>query len=362
MNSIENDDKTESIKVFKKIYVKFKESGVKGKAIDDDVVDEVLYLANGSDKRIIDVYFDILRDPGLDIDCRLIAFYVLCTKFRRNKDHQKFKQLIQECYFLSNEAIYNIQKAYALITCPENKNQFVEAFNMWEHIDEHYKMMPAFIQIYTETVALCFENEIFKIESKPELNILQQAIELIKIAIANRDYAKFYATLGRLQHCNKQYDTAISNINKAIDKEDSDRIDYAIRISEYGLAIAKIEMSMYTEKKVKELHDFKLGVNELKSEITKSKYDNITFLGFFSAIISFLLGNVQVLNSNSTISIHDRYQLLIALPGVIIITFASLNFVTLTKETIKKSILSSFIMLAIGFLLIYISITIKTLL
>lgn len=348
------NDNDVKLRELEKIYTEITMAKKIGEATDDDAIKKVLILADNATKSDELYYLKITKNKSYSIGIRIIGFYVLCTKYRRDKENSKFNNLIHDNYSVfNNEEIYKIQKAYSLITCNTNKNQFLEAFNMWENIDDRYRRMPAFIQIYTETVALCFENDFFDIKSISHKEILQEAIELINIGIKRRDYAKFYATLGRLQHCNNDYEIAIANINKAIDKETPDRKDYSIRIGEYQLIITKIEMSVFTEKKLKELETYKTGLDEMKNELSKSKYDNLSFLGFFSAIVSLIIGTVQ---TTMTSGLVEKYQLLMALAGVLIISFGSLNLLMMTTETLKKAITTAGAMVAFGLLLIVLSI------
>lgn len=342
-----NGDKELLVNDLEKIYAELVEFKKVGEAVDDTAVKSVLALA---DIDLVDDLTTILNDNDLSKEIRVIAFYTLCTRYRRMKEFTKFNNLLSDNYrIFKDEEIYKIQKAYSLITFFNNKSQLLEAFDSWEYIDENYKKMPAFIQIYTDTVAICFENNLFDITKQKDHEILLNAINLIGVAIKNRDYAKFYATLGRLQNCNREYDKAILNIYKAIDKETPERSDYAIRISEYQLIITKIEISNYTDNKMQELAKYKESMREMKDEFTKSKYDNLSFLGFFSAVISLIIASIQTLSSSSLV---EKYQILMALSGVIIVSFGSLNLIMLKKGAIKTALL----MFVFGMLLIAISI------
>jgi tetratricopeptide (TPR) repeat protein len=346
-----NGNKELLVRDLEKIHTELVEFRKVGEAVNDTAVNRVLALA---DVDLVDDLTNILNDHDLSKEVRIIAFYSLCTRYRRMKEFTKFNHLLSDHYrIFKDEEIYKIQKAYSLITYFNNKSQLLEAFNSWEYIDENYKKMPAFIQIYTDTVALCFENNLFDITKQKDHEILVDAINLISIAIKNRDYAKFYATLGRLQNCNREYDKAIMNIYKAIDKETPERSDYAIRISEYQLIITKIEISNFTENKLQELEKYKEGIREMKDEFSKSKYDNLSFLGFFSAVISLVIASIQTLSSTSLV---EKYQILMALAGVIIISFGSLNLIMLKKGALKYSFITALSMFVFGMLLIVISI------
>lgn len=227
--------------------------------------------------------------------------------------------------------------------------------------------MPAFIQIYTDTIALCAENNVKITNSKEEMDmLLRDAAAKLKIAIEIRDYPKFWATLGRIEGCLQMYSKAVASMNEAITKENSARQDYAIRISEYQLTIMKIDNAkqnirmhemldamntnmLTVDAQMKEIDVQKKKIEELKEEISKLKYDNLTFLGFFSSIIALIIGSINTMLSQT--GINEKYQLLIAITGALILSFGSLNLI-IGGAIYKKNAL---IMFGIGFFLIVFS-------
>lgn len=326
--------------------------------INDDIIEDMLAISNTliKEKEIETNLISILEDTSESnpFEARLIAFYTLCSKYRRKKDFDEFENLINSYrQNFKDTEIYKIQEAYNFISDVNNKVKISYAFDCWDNIDSNYKKMPAFIQIYTDTVAICFEQEIFNTNNIDHNNILDDSINLIKKAIKLRNYPKFYATLARLELQQHKYTEANNNIFKAISLEDSTRSDYSIRIAEYHSIASKIEMSIFTQDKFKELESFNIEIQELKNELSNAKYDNLSFLGFFSAVLSLIIGSIQTLSSTT---ITEKYQVLLALAGVIIISFGSLNLLMIKKNNIKESIIQTSFMLGLGLILFCISI------
>ncbi|MEY8461855.1 hypothetical protein [Streptococcus merionis] len=265
-------------------------------------------------------------------DARLSAFYILCTRYRRIKDFSKFRALI-ELYRaeFQSDPIFKILEAYYLIQ-PLGKN-YKMALNSWKELNEtapNYLKKPAFTQIYAETICLCKEEGII-IPDK----VIYDAIEMMETANKIRKYPKFFATLGRLKENLEipDLDGAIEDYEIAIDLEINTRTDYAIRISEYQASINKLKIDKSLKRTRIEI-DQKIA--ELRKEASKSKYNILSFLGFFSAILALIISTTQTMTSEIIFS--EKLQLLLVMSGIIIITFGSLNLIFDLPNSTRKAI------------------------
>ncbi len=348
IKAIKNKSEVERRKDFLNVFDQFE----KAKSVFDgfDDVHPVEYvLALADDDELTNMLESFLKNENEDMSVRLISFFALCTKQRRKKDYSKMETLLNDYKgIFENQNIYKIQSLYFLSTCRnDDARELRRAFRGWAYIDKNYAFMPAFIQIYAETVALCFEHKSdLKIAySEKETNsILDEAIDRIETAISIRNYPKFHATKARLLYQKEEYADAVEQINEAIDMEDSERKDYAIRINEYEILKAKAEINMATKAKLDELE-------AIKEEVARSKYDNLSFLGFFSAILALIIGTVSI-SSSDVLTFTHLMQLLICLGGIISISFGTLCIMIEPRSFIRKTLL----MIGIGMALIIISI------
>ena len=263
-----------------------------------------------------------------NIKARVNAFYSLCTKHRRQKDYNKFKTLLNDDWCkdeIGKEEIFKIMQAYYRIQETAYDFKPKDALKKWKNeIDPIYKRLPAFTQIYTETIALQCE-----MTNEEDTKLLDEAKELIDKAIKMREYPKFYSTRGRIFACKGDFDEGIIDVRKAITIEDSSRKDYVARLNEYQSLISRFQR----QKDEKELRE---QAEAIKMELDKSKMDYIGILGFFSGIMALIIGTINAAGKNR--SMIDSIQLLICIAGMIIISFGSLNLILVRKEDkVKKS-------------------------
>lgn len=272
----------------------------------------------------------VLESDDYSGGARFIAFYALCIKYRRYKNYTKFKDIIERFYNLfKNEPIYWVQRAVYKKTFETDPEELNEALKLWNNIDERVKNMPAFVQAYADTVVLCFENKVLNIDYSKDEEILLETIESIEKAINKRIYPKFYSTLGRLLAIKGDYNLAIKKVKVAIDKEDSTCKDYSLRINEYELIIAQINIKKSYDQEINKLQQYAKDIQDLKSEIDKSKYDSLSFLGFFTALISFTMGTYQLIGD---LDFVERVQLVLILCGAIILAFSGLRIILKTQR------------------------------
>lgn len=330
-------------------------------AINDDAIEGILTIADtcieeqnenkktqkDEQKRDYKLEADlkhILYDKeNEDIKARVNAFYSLCTKYRRIKDYPDFKSLIEmrEDKICQDE-IFQIMQAYYYIQETSKDLDPKKALRYWKKdIVSKFKRLPAFTQIYTETVVLYCETENVNDEA-----LLTESEVLINDAISMRGYAKFYSTLGRIYGCRGKYDDGISEVRKAIEEEDSKREDYLVRVNEYQAIISRLQRKKDEEALRKEAAD-------IQAQMNRSQKDYIGILGFFSGVMALMIGTIEVAGGNG--SMIDSLQLLMGIAGMIIISFGSLNLLLVRKDEKRNNQYPEWLLLVIGLCLFVLS-------
>lgn len=330
--------KPEFIDFLSGVYDGFQNPKPCGRGYDDTVpINKVLALADtlrDEKKRNLEQeLLDVLESNDSREDsckkhfhARMIACYALCTRYRRNKDFDKFDALIKytESDF-RDEAIWKIQAAYSLSAGHNNdKKSLKKAYGLWKEISvnndfEKIRRMPAFIQIYTEMIAMCLEKGVSLTgNEKKDRTIAENAIELLDIANEVREYPKFYSTKGRLEICIKKYEEAMDDLQRAISIENSSRGDYAIRISEYQIHIARCELMNLAQSQTEELKKY-------AEDVRNNKFEILSTTGFFTSVMALIMGGIDV--STAVKDVPEIYQLFICLVGCLIMAFGSLNLI-----------------------------------
>lgn len=286
---------------------------------------------------------------------QVIAFYILCTHYRREKNYSLFETLIKDNSILSKEPIYKIQSAYYYSCSAPDDSAIQKSLDYWESNLDDYKNIPAFAQIYTETVALAFERSVLVLSPSTEKQLVD-AKKLIVQVINYRDYPKFYSTYARLLNITNdisQMKLAIKEVVKAITKEDSMRDDYSMRIAEYELIKQKIEFNIQSQQQVIETNKLiEQTLNEkeilIKQDLDGTKKELLSMLGFFTAVLALILSQNEL---TKNLVLEDQIILLFTLSGTLILSFGTLTI--LLEDNDKKffeSKLSKYV--ALGFLMI----------
>ncbi|MDO4851668.1 MAG: hypothetical protein Q4A93_07430 [Actinomycetota bacterium] len=174
---------------------------------------------------------------------------------------------------------------------------------------------------------------------------LQRAVDAANAAIAlERNYAKFYCTLGRLQAQQGLYVEAQRNINHAIDLESPERTDYAVRIGGYQAALINVRATE-VEENTQAVHDdirqsvesFSEELDAAREDLANARTSNLEFLGFFAALISFTIGSIGLVQGASA---SDAAGIIVVLAGALLLAFAGFTFIVLRNrnEVMRKAL------------------------
>ena len=240
---------------------------------------------------------------------------------------------------------------------------------------------------YTETVVLAYEKKpelaraldkkgVVVDENDVAINWLEEATVSIKVATTITDYPKFHCTYGRLLALKGEFDEAMAEINMAIDKENNERADYAIRIGQYlnyyQQAVASKQMADMEAAFEEKMQTYNAGLQAYEDQVqnkmlqyetqaaeTMAEYKhaledqekqtivkNMEFLGLFSGIVSFTIGSLTISGAIAEQSIKHAAGLIIVLMGALMGVFAAFGVILHGIE--KKTALRNVVVLVMG--------------
>ena len=207
--------------------------------------------------------------------------------------------------------------------------------------------------ILAETILLAFEKcpDLLDQIAMSTASLLEEALEVIEI-VHRKDpiYAKFYCTHGRLLAVAGKFEDALYNLNIAIDKEDSSKADYPIRVSKYTSYIHQIRAQQQAESNRqfadKQLENAVQILEEqaesartqndeqltlLAKDIEEKNKDSTTksmeFLGLFSGIVSFTIGTISISTEIDKFSAKYIAGLIVVLMGALMAVFAGFGII-----------------------------------
>ncbi|WP_404459782.1 hypothetical protein [Sutcliffiella horikoshii] len=289
---------------------------------------------------------------------RFSAFVTIATSLRRQKNTSKLKMFLsQYIEEFGDNPIY--KHIFAMSRKMDGTKEGVLASIEYSHealnlLKENH---PGVVHSYAEAVATAIEKGYIQ-----DLHEARNAIEALNAVMesdeCSQKYAKFYCTLGRLYAIEKNYELAKEKILLAIDEEDSESKDYAIRIGDYQLQLFDIQVKEQLENSLTELKTqihhaeqtltkqmseseknlaaqkeelaklYESQVEEMKSEVKELKTENLKMLGFFTAILTLTMGSIQVI---STQEFHEASLLILVLMGGLLIVYAGFNLIVSTR-------------------------------
>ena len=288
-----------------------------------------------------------------DKNIKFCAYYTLMIIYRRYENHFQAIRLTNKYEYLFFDIplfVYQKSRNYLyddnILNFDKALQNAQKAINL---IGE--KKYAGFFHNYSEIVAIaCEKNKDFINKYNEKEKIMNEAFEYINKAIQiDPNYAKYYSTLGRLQSCQFNFVDAEKNYIKAIQLENKQNRDYAIRISKYQDLIIKNKLFEIQTELANEYNDLEKKYTTINKEIQNSKINIIEFLSFFSAIIALIITNVQF---SLSLKFVDASALILILCGGLITSFGTIScMINFNKTNIFKAILFSII----GIILIIIS-------
>lgn len=293
-------------------------------------------------------YDSIINDSSISLKTRYNFFFLICTIYRKEKSYAKYEYILNEykSIFQRFESFKHLEVLIKLEKI-DSKVKVDETLSLIDDLLNVSPENPGYLHNYSFCVANAFYESIFnKNDNREEL---KEAIANVKKAIRlDKNHAKFYATLGRLQILDEKFNKGRSSINDAIKLESSQGKNYSIIISEYQsyLAIGKIYEFMVDNNHT--YKEFKIELDETKKELRNINTKNLEFLGFFTALISFTIGSISIADGQS---FHEAARLILTLCGGLLIVFSGFGFIIGNSEKLKSQILVGLM----GLLVIYFS-------
>lgn len=317
------------------------------------------------EKQIVNLVMDTERrdfEPALtqlltdeDEAVAFAAFCALSEAHRRNKNYSAQQKLIEKYghRFESHAFLNHIKLLCEVVDFDYRKHE--ETLTLARKNAENMPRNAGAWHMFADLVATAYEDAEFALADPPAAHWLQEGLEAVNHAlILDELYAKFYCTKGRLLAQQGDFDAAAAFIREAVDLEDSNKSDYAIRINGYLNYLRQIQtkkqylhmnenithsmgvkMDEYDAKLKRQQELVQAQMDEVKGELDNSMAKSMEFVGLFAGIISFTIGSISISASMAERSFVGAAGLIIVLMGALLCVFAGFGVVLYGFESKK---------------------------
>ena len=270
------------------------------------------------------------------------GLYALLVNYtRRMKEDKKQKDLLDlytSCNFKEPHVFYNHLRLLRQLGQVYNQSpsERMEMLKLAETNKRELWDNEGAPHAFAEAVALVFELD--DVADTPRFadqrsEWLENALSAVdKVINEKPEYAKYYCTRARIYSLLGKYADALKDIDKAIDKEDISRKDYAIRIGNYESRGQQIRGKMEQTGARKNFEDHMATEtqkyqDELVAREKETATKNMEFLGLFSGIVSFTIGSLTISGAIADQSIAAAAGLIVVLMGALIAAFAGFGII-----------------------------------
>ena len=297
-----------------------------------------------------DILAIIIGDSSQEMNVRYAAFYALHIFCRRNRRYEHLASLLEK--WNSSFSGYASFK-HLTITAKMFTGQGMDVLDSAE---QYYKKFPAHLgmsQCLAEVIVKAYEDA----KSDDErASLLQKWMpkadrEIDRVLRLQPYNATFCCTRGRIYKAQKKFDLAKEAIEKAIAYEKPDRGDYYSKteIFHYHLMLTLFEEYEYKTKI--SFSNLSEENKEISKELKASLGKNIEYMALFTAVVSFVIG---ALNITKQMVFIDIFCLIIALMGSVVCVFSTIGIIL---NGWRK--LESYMVFLVGIVLIAFSLIVK---
>lgn len=299
----------------------------------------------------------LLTDTGAPLDIRFKAFYGFLNRARRERDIGIYAACVRDFGPIFPEQRYPM---VLLIRSQASLNYLQNGVYNEEHaqralmfakrclarLPEHFGVASHFATV----VSIC---ESRNAREERDAELITRCIDMLETAIISSDGGnpKYHATRARLYMLLQKWDEGLGEISKAIDSEDSTLTDYSIRVGEYYLLRAEIEMDRRTQiafnqalNQVRSVRDESVAI---KKSVQDAQASTLTLVGLLAAIVAFI---TTTSSSLASLAINDALRVALVTSGSILVVFSTILWLVGPHSGIKASM--KYLVAGIGGLLL----------
>lgn len=258
----------------------------------------------------------VARDRNLVNSIRFAAAYSAMITLWRCRDFTHFARLCDE--FSSDfaaEPLFDVFRAESELARGSRLGNLRSALVYARTAQDALPQLPGVLHLYAEVVARVCERTMDSDIDTEEVARAETAVRRA-IFLTKGAYAKYHATLARIDILQARYDSARDSIQAAMDAEDTSTVESAARLSGYEVIAERITLAQTGEVQRRER-------DQVRQELSKAQGQSVTLVGILAAAIAFIVTTSSLTASISAVALQFS---LIGLGGMLIMVFSSFSF------------------------------------
>lgn len=243
------------------------------------------------------VYGEIPLDGSSPEDIRYTALYALCMAKRRDHDPDGFRTLLHDSkkWGADNLTRYGsyVHLRAMMHVLFRDRSHLAQALDCAEQALKH-DLLKGHVGVehhYAEVAAIAAEAQVIKEDDERVKRALYYAKGAVR---AEKHFAKFHATMGRLRALHGYFDDANDDLQRAIRLE-RDGWDSAARRTDYKDILTDINHRRRLKEQERLIEEaMNQRVERMRAIAEQTNVRHAEMLGFFAGILALVLAGIQL--------------------------------------------------------------------
>lgn len=289
-------------------------------------------FANSIDSDAEQSLQDLLSDSTLDKSLRYSAFFAVATFLRRRGHFSALVSLVEDyAPSFHHLGTFHHMKAMALVGRDE-PHDLPLAIASCSKAREFLPHHPGILHSYATLKIAELESHIPMSEittAEADRAVIQEVDRVLSEVLLERPhYAKFHASLARLESLRGNHRDAQKFLLRAMELEDPRAKDFNLRIVSYNQILSRIVLREALSTVASETKDAtnaaRAAQESVRSFVDQMQTRYLELLGIFAAIIGIVLAGIQV---TTTMDFADGARLMLMVTGSILVLFSAITAV-----------------------------------
>lgn len=269
----------------------------------------------------------VLALPNVSSELRFSALYYLLFRAERSNDITRYEQL---CHMYREEFLHNPYYGTFLATVLRNKGGVSNLRSALVHCGDAVQSLSDRPGVRHQYASICAD--LLDLLDETDQEILVKAQESVDVAISNslKNNSNYHATKARLLAHSGDFEGALSEVQVALELEDTNSADSMRRVARFE-SIRSLIRTRRSES------IFQAKVLESRHSLESMRAEQMQQLGLLAAVVALIM--VTASASNRVVSEASAIRSVLVLLGAVSIVFSTLFYAAQKNVSSRRLIL-----------------------